>query len=58
MKSTILFLSLCAMAACADYQEPQANCFSFVSRGPAAHDCNFDALGGPDLLDLEDIANE
>ncbi|MEL6959050.1 MAG: hypothetical protein AAGL89_08895 [Pseudomonadota bacterium] len=58
MKKTILFLSLYALAACADYQEPQANCFSFVSRGPAAHDCNFDALDGPDLLDLEDIANE
>ena len=57
MKKTILFLSLCVLAACADYQEPQANCFSFVSRGPAAQDCSFDALGGPDFLDLEDIAD-
>lgn len=58
MKKAILFLSLCALAACSDYQEPQANCFSFVSRGPASQDCTFDALGGPNLLDLEDVANE
>jgi hypothetical protein len=58
MNKAVLFLSLCVLAACADYQEPQANCFSFVSRGPASQDCNFEALGGPDLLDLEDVANE
>lgn len=58
MKKAALFLSLCALAACADYQEPQANCFSFVSRGPASQDCTFDALGGSNFLDLEDVANE
>lgn len=58
MKKLIGFLLLSVIAGCADNQEPQANCFSFVSRGPAAYDCNFDALGGLDLLDLEDIANE
>jgi hypothetical protein len=58
MKKLIGFLLLSAIAGCADYQEPQANCFSFVSRGPASHDCSFDPLGGPDLLDLKDIANE
>lgn len=58
MKKLICILLLSVMAGCAGYQEPQANCFSFVSRGPASHDCNFDALGGSDLLDLGDIANE
>lgn len=58
MKKLTCVLLLCVIAGCANYQEPQANCFSFVSRGPASHDCNFDALGGPDLLDLKDIANE
>ncbi len=58
MKKLIGFLMLSVIAGCADYQEPQANCFSFVSRGPASHDCSFDAFGGPDLLDLEDVANE
>ena len=52
MKKLIGFLLLSVIAGCADYQEPQANCFSFVSRGPASHDCSFDALGGPDLLDF------
>ena len=55
MKNLTCFLLLCVIAGCANYQEPQANCFSFVSRGPAPLDCNFEALDGPDL---EDIANE
>ena len=45
MKKLIGFLLLSVIAGCADYQEPQANCFSFVSRGPASQDCSFDALG-------------
>ena len=57
MKKLIGILLLSVLAGCADYQEPQANCFSFVLRGPAAQDCSFDALAGPDLLDLEDIAD-
>ena len=55
MKKLFCLLLICGVAGCADYQEPQANCFSFVSRGPASSDCNFEALGGSDL---EDIANE
>ena len=58
MKKLTCFLLLCVIAGCSNYQEPQANCFSFVSRGPALQDCNFDALGGPDLQELEDVANE
>ena len=52
MKKLICFLLLFVIAGCADYREPQANCFSFVSRGPTSQDCTFDALGGPDLIDL------
>ena len=58
MRKLPCFLLFCLIAGCAEYLEPQANCFSFVSRGPALMDCNFEALGGDDLLDLEDIANE
>lgn len=55
MNKLCCVLLLCALAGCENYQEPQANCFSFVSRGPAPIDCSFDALGLPDL---EYIANE
>lgn len=58
MRKLTCFILLCVVAGCSNYQEPQANCFSFVSSGPASQGCNFDALGGPDLQDLEDIANE
>ena len=55
MKILTLVLLLCAVAACSEYREPQANCFAFVSQGPAPLECDFGALGGPDL---EDIAHE
>lgn len=55
MKTLSLVLLLCATAACSNYREPQANCFAFVSQGPAPLDCNFEALGG---AELEEIANE
>ena len=55
MKKLIGILLLSVIAGCADYQEPQANCFSFVSRGPAPMDCNFEALVAPNL---EEVANE
>ena len=55
MKTLSFVLLICTLTACSNYREPQANCFSFVSRGPAPVDCDFEALGGPDL---EDIANE
>jgi hypothetical protein len=55
MRKLTCFLLLCVVAGCENYQVPQANCFSFVSRGPAPIDCNFEALGSPDP---EDIANE
>lgn len=52
MKTLSLVLLICALAACSNYREPEASCFSFVSRGPAPLDCDFEALGGPDLEDL------
>jgi hypothetical protein len=55
MRKLTCFLLLCLSAGCSNYQEPQANCFSFVSRGPAPMDCYFEALDSPDL---QDIANE
>jgi len=55
MRKLTCFLALCLIAGCSNYQEPQANCFSFVSHGPAPMDCNFEALDAPDL---EYIANE
>jgi hypothetical protein len=44
-----IFLSLAALgllASCAQYREPQANCFSFLaSTAPVAPDCTFTPLG-------------
>lgn len=55
MQISVGLLLLLALAACETYQEPQASCFSFVSRGPSLTDCNFEALGG---LEFGDTANE
>jgi hypothetical protein len=55
MKKLSVVLLLCAVAACSENREPQANCFTFVSQGPSPLDCDFEALSGPDL---EDVANE
>ncbi|KGM86003.1 hypothetical protein rosmuc_04112 [Roseovarius mucosus DSM 17069] len=41
---TLTALSL--LASCAQYREPQANCFSFLtSMGATAQDCNFAPVG-------------
>ena len=48
----VIFLFLGSLAACEQYREPQANCFSLVSRGPTSLDCDFEALdGAPDITD-------
>ena len=45
----LLFAALGALASCAQYQEPQANCFSFLaSTAPVAPDCTFTPLGAPE----------
>ena len=53
-----LLLSLTALgllASCAQYREPQANCFSFLvltgaggTAGATAQDCHFVPLGAPE----------
>ncbi len=55
MKTFSLVLLICTLAACSNYREPKANCFAFVSQGPAPLDCDFEALPG---AGLEDVANE
>lgn len=42
----IILLAFGSLAACEQYREPQANCFSLVSRGPTSLDCDFEALSG------------
>lgn len=41
-----LLVGLVILSACAPYREPRANCFNFVSRGPAAVDCTYAPLAG------------
>ena len=51
----ILVLVLGSVAACEQYREPRANCFNFVSRGPASQDCTYEPRGGaPDIMDEVD----
>jgi len=45
----LLLAVLGALASCAQYQEPQANCFTFLaSTAPVAPDCTFTPLGTPE----------
>jgi hypothetical protein len=55
MRKLTCFLLLCVVAGCENYQEPRANCFSFVSQGPTPLDCSFEALGNSNS---GDISNE
>lgn len=41
-------LAIGALSACAQYREPQANCFGFLPGGPAPLECDFAPLGGPE----------
>jgi len=42
----LLLAAFGALASCAQYQEPQANCFTFLaSTAPIAPDCTFTPLG-------------
>ncbi len=45
----VLFAALGLLASCAQYREPQANCFTFLaSTAPVAPDCDFTPLGAPE----------
>jgi len=42
----ILLAAVGALASCAQYQEPQANCFTFLAAvAPVEPDCTFTPLG-------------
>ena len=44
-----LFAAFGALASCAQYREPQANCFAFrAALDQAEPDCIFTPLGNPD----------
>ena len=45
----LLLAALGVLASCAQYREPQANCFTFLaSTALVAPDCNFTPLGTPE----------
>ena len=48
MKRTLILLAaLGVLASCAQYQEPQANCFTFrAAVAPVAPDCIFTPMNG------------
>lgn len=49
--TTLIILAALALSACESYQPSQANCFSFVSRGPSGGDCDFAPLDGSAYLE-------
>ena len=45
-RSLILIAALGMLASCAQYQEPQANCFTFLAAvAPVDPDCTFTPFG-------------
>lgn len=49
IRTLFLLIALGALASCAQYQEPQANCFTFLaSTVPVAPDCTFTPLDAPE----------
>ncbi|MGR3512249.1 MAG: hypothetical protein ACU0GG_05750 [Paracoccaceae bacterium] len=50
MRPFVLFFALIsAPAGCEQYRPSEANCFSFVARGLAEQNCDFEPLDGADL---------
>ena len=50
MRFLVPFLILIsALTGCEQYRPSEANCFSFVARGPAEKNCYFEHLGDADL---------
>lgn len=46
-KLLILICALSVLASCAQYQEPQANCFTFLAAvAPVESDCIFTPVNG------------
>ncbi|WP_170067260.1 MULTISPECIES: hypothetical protein [Roseovarius] len=49
IRTFLLVAALGVLASCAQYQEPQANCFAFfASTAPVAQDCTYTPLGAPE----------
>ena len=49
MRPFVPFLILLAtLAGCEQYRPSEANCFSFVARGPAEKNCAYEPLDGAD----------
>ena len=49
IRTLFLLTVLGGLASCAQYQEPQANCFTFLaSTAPVAPDCTFTPLDAPE----------
>lgn len=47
-RTLILIAALGWLASCAQYQEPQANCFTFLAAvAPVEPDCIFTPISGP-----------
>ena len=45
----LISILLSTLAGCEQYRPSEANCFSFVARGPAENNCAFEPLKGADL---------
>lgn len=49
IRTLFLFTALGLLASCAQYQEPQANCFTFLAAvAPVEPDCSFTPLNDPE----------
>ena len=48
-------LLLSALAACAEYREPRANCFNLIAATGDEDPCEFFELGGPDGSLVTDV---
>ena len=44
----LILIFLSTLAGCEQYRPSEANCFSFVARGPAEKNCDFEPLDGAD----------
>lgn len=45
----LILIFLSTVAGCEQYRPSEANCFSFVARGPADKNCDFEPLDGANL---------
>lgn len=48
IRTLLLTLLVAALASCAQYREPRANCFNFAAAMDDPDPCDFHLLDGPD----------